>query len=65
MIGASTFWTNSGASAGTTGGMSKLAGHLVQDLHLEQVGQGVVHGGKVLLHDLLAALAVGVLDGFS
>ncbi|GBC79361.1 hypothetical protein HRbin09_00577 [bacterium HR09] len=39
-------------------------GDPVRDLDLEEVGQGGVHGSKVLAHHLLAFFAVGLLDGF-
>ena len=63
MIGASVFCTNSGASAGTARPDVEGAGHRGRHLHLVQVVERRVHGGEVLLHHRLAALAVGLLDG--
>jgi hypothetical protein len=58
------FLTKSGAAAGTGGRMSKGGGGFGRNLHFErQVAQRGIHGGEVLLHHGLAALAVGLLDG--
>ena len=49
--------------SGTTGGSSMSLRRLGRDLDFVQVAEGGVDGGEVLLHDALAALAVGLLDG--
>ncbi len=52
-----------GASAAKGGGSSLVLVTCSRDLDLEQVGERLVHGGHVLLHDFLALAAVGLLDG--
>ena len=54
----------SGASSGTGGGRRSVEVAPARDGHLAEGLEGAVHGGGVLLHHLLALLAVGFLDGF-
>jgi len=46
------------------GHAGKGAGYFPRHLDFKQVGQGLVHRGKVLLDNRFAALAIGFLDGF-
>ena len=56
MIGAAAFRTNSGAAAGTGGGISMALVTVAGTFTSMQVLQRLVHRLEVLLHDGLAAL---------
>ena len=63
MMVAVTFFTNSGALSDTVGGISMVLVACAGHLYLVQVASGGIDCGKVLLNDLLTALAISLLNG--